>query len=237
MAFYEGGTQLASIALQNGAASYATTSLAEGTHQLTAVYISNGNFTSATSSTVTVTIQPATVSISTPGSGTGSFTISLPQGSTGAGQFTLAPQGTLTGTLVFSCTGLPPGLACTFSPPSINASALPAAISLSIASGSTTASSTTPHIGLRNPWELGWALPAPLLPFGWRKWRRHSWLCVAIVSLALLSLVSCGGASNPGTNTGASSPSLTPKGAYSGTLVISNAGATVASSTFTIVVQ
>ncbi len=111
MNFYNGTTYLGSANLDSsGVATFSTTSLPVGTASITAAYTGNGTFKTSTSNVVTVTvIEPFTLSPSP-------STISIIAGHTGVATIAVTPANGFNQALTFSCSGLPAGAICTFTP-------------------------------------------------------------------------------------------------------------------------
>jgi hypothetical protein len=122
--------------------------------------------------------------------------------------------GSLTDVITMSCSGLPRGAACTFSPSSVVASAGGTSVSLSISTtGATVAEKRSPF------WETS-SLAVLLLPVTFCLLRKsgRKGKGVWIVLLAIFGglTVSCGGG---GSNTPPPNPNQTPPGSYSLTVV------------------
>jgi hypothetical protein len=110
--FLDGTTSLGAATLSSGAATLATSILAAGPHSIKCTYSASADFGASTSAAVTETIT-----------GGSDFTMTSTNGSPDvqSGQpatipLTLAPQGSFTGLIHFSLTGLPPGASASFSP-------------------------------------------------------------------------------------------------------------------------
>ncbi|WP_162537630.1 Ig-like domain repeat protein [Granulicella sp. WH15] len=115
-------TQLAAVSLTpSGAgaatASYATLTLATGTHNLYAVYAGDSTFATAQSAPpLTVTISDYTAAFAPP-------TMTLTQGGSGQATFSLSPVSGFTGTVIFTCTApANSGITCSFSPATLTGS-------------------------------------------------------------------------------------------------------------------
>ena len=130
--FLDGSTSLSSVTINaTGQATY-TVTLSEGAHTLTAVYSGDVNNKASTSSAVLQTVY-----------GSLAFTLSayptklsLAAGQSNPVTVSVVSTGGLSGTVQFTCTGLPTGSTCSFQPPTVTAN------------GSATAQSTTLTIGL-----------------------------------------------------------------------------------------
>ncbi len=110
--FFNGSSQIGSATLNNGAAAlnYNPSALAAGAYSITATYLQNNNFGGSTSAPQGLNVQdfqiaanPTTVTVSTPGGG-------------GATTLTLTPLGGFNQTVSYTCTGLPSGSTCAFTP-------------------------------------------------------------------------------------------------------------------------
>ena len=117
VSFYDGTTLLGMSALAGPAgAAYTTSSLAVGAHVITAVYSGDATFQALTSAPLTQTILAPSYLLtpSTP-------TLTLRQGQTGVVGLTFTPTGGFTGTVTFTCTGLPYWADCTYVPAKLTA--------------------------------------------------------------------------------------------------------------------
>jgi hypothetical protein len=130
--FLDGSTSLSTVTMNaSGQATY-TVTLSEGSHTLTATYSGDVNNLKSTSTAVLQTV-----------SGSLAFTLSanptqlsLSAGQSSAVTLSVVSAGGLSGTVSFTCTGLPTGSTCAFQPATI------------AANGANTAQSTTLTIGL-----------------------------------------------------------------------------------------
>ena len=119
MTFLNGGTVLGTAPISGGTATLTTTFAVSGAstnNMVSAIYSGDGNYIPSTATTISIV------------SGIPSFLLSgvptsltVSQGQTALSQFTLTPTFTYTGTVAFSCTGLPATLGCVFSPASVSA--------------------------------------------------------------------------------------------------------------------
>ncbi|MGI9103240.1 MAG: choice-of-anchor D domain-containing protein [Terriglobales bacterium] len=184
-------------------------------------------------------------------SGTGvEFSIAPPSGSSNsqtvtAGQaavYALALSGTsgATGTVTLSCTGLPQGAACGFSPasPTLNGSSV---VNLTVTITTTPRTfgalrgATTLALWLLGLPVLGTVLLRPAL-----RGRRPSWRGLALMLVVLLTIAATrcggGGGGSSASTTTTSNPAGTPAGVYAITVSATN-GSTVRSTTLTLTVQ
>jgi sugar lactone lactonase YvrE len=129
--FYDNGTSLQQVSLNNGSASLTTLLGAGSTHTITVTYSGDTDFlggSASATSTVSVTALDFTFS-GTPA--TSSETV-LP-GSAAAYTFNIAPPyGSYGGPVTFTITGLPAGATASFSPAVIAANAGPQSITLTV---------------------------------------------------------------------------------------------------------
>ena len=198
--FYDGVTSIGSGALDSsGVGTFSTTTLAVSNHSITAQYGGSASFAKSTSTAVTVTITAPPPDFSlriSPTSGT--ETGSAPASAT----LTLTPVNSFTATVNFACSGLPPYIACSFSPSTLTPAG--AALKTTVTFTDSASARLQPAPGAR---------PAPLvcLAFGFgflllaraRKYRtlfRAS--AVLLFALAMVDIVACGSAkATPQTNT------------------------------------
>ncbi|MGH9599384.1 MAG: Ig-like domain repeat protein, partial [Terracidiphilus sp.] len=118
VSFFDGTTLLATVPLNGGVASFATTALTSGAHSLTATYNGDADFTISTSTPVSVTVAPLDFTIAVSGA---TIDTVIP-GTTASYSLIVTPlYATYPGTVTFSVSGLPAGDTATFTPPSIPA--------------------------------------------------------------------------------------------------------------------
>jgi hypothetical protein len=115
--FLEGSTIVASGAVNSsGAATATTSSLAVGTHSLTAYYEGDANFSASSSSTDSVQIYAVPVGDYAVGTSVSSLSV------TGSTDISIVTSGGFNQPVTFSCSGLPSGYTCNFSPASLTPS-------------------------------------------------------------------------------------------------------------------
>jgi len=174
------------------------------------------------------------------GVGNGGTLTASPQSATlGAGQsatftVTFTPNAAAAGrTLVLSCAGLPPGLSCSFNPPTIT---LGAAGTSSTATLTITRTMTAALLHPSSPWMLAtWMGVVPaivLMGFRSPRRRRSSMLCLALIVAATGIWASCGGR---GSSSMTTTPT-TPPGSYT-IIVVGNASGVQASTTVNVTAQ
>ena len=234
--FTSNGTVLASAIVNGltGVATVSTTTLPSGNYSITAIYSGDSGFASSSSAAIAVSIRepqydvvspPSTLSVSTPGSVSGTFAI--------------APISGYVGGVDMACSGLPANTQCTFIPAVVafsSASSDPQNVTLTVTTG--TPPSTT---------VAAWIFPfSAFLMFGlWGKRKIFAASQVAlslaicfITGVAVPSMTGCG---SGGVNTpkGSTNVTVTLNGTPDGTTTIptSGAGNIVKSFTFTLNVQ
>jgi hypothetical protein len=124
--FYEGQTQVGTGTLTNGVASYTATTVPAGNVTVTAQYSGDANFTlSASPSIPVMVITPAQTAVTVGPTSSLSDVLSL----------AVAPG--FTGTVQFSCTGMPQEATCSFSPASasFNGSGNTASVTMTVNTG------------------------------------------------------------------------------------------------------
>jgi pectin methylesterase-like acyl-CoA thioesterase len=113
--FFDGATPISpAITLSGNTGTFSTSTLALGTHNITAQYSGDANYTGALSapSAVTIVVPPDfTIAL-------GSTTLRFDDERTPPDAVTLTPIGAYSGTISFSCSGLPRNTICVFNPPS-----------------------------------------------------------------------------------------------------------------------
>jgi hypothetical protein len=177
-------------------------SLPNGQNSITAQYGGDTNYTDSTSTATTVTVAPDF----TPAFGGPSITVASPGGS-GNLTFTITGQTGYTGTInlsASSCTGLPFGAACSFSPALLTGSGQ------SMLTVTTTAPTTRMAPGSSSSALTGGSgmLLAGLFVIGVAPRRRRWASAVTVIVIAwLLTVIGCSGggpSTVPGTPTGTS---------------------------------
>ena len=225
VSFYDGSSLLGSGTVMQGVATYSTSSLAAGVHPMTAVYSGDANFAGSTSAQYVQTITAPDYSLTA-----NPTSLSLNAGQTGTVIFTFAPVGGYTGTVNFTCSGMPANASCSFSPASLTASGnntkqtTTLTITTKGSSTGTVSSNRTPRLPApaNSSTMLTRMSPIPALLFGlllgWQR-RRLRWaarvLVMALAAAILLGLYACGG-SPPTTAAGAYSVVITASGGSGG---------------------
>ncbi|HEX3659982.1 MAG TPA: Ig-like domain repeat protein [Acidobacteriaceae bacterium] len=115
--FMDGSTVLGSGTLNaQGVASYTDSDVAIGAAQVTAVYSGDANFLGSTSQPWTETVGSPDFSLNV-----NPDFMTLKAGQSGQATFTFAPINGYSGTVTFSCAGLPQGATCSFAPATLTA--------------------------------------------------------------------------------------------------------------------
>jgi len=218
-------------------------------------YTTNGSTPSTSSAvysgTLTVSSTEALQAIavasgySTSAAGTAAYTINLTQvappsflvavdpgaltvnpGQSGAVSVMVMPQNSFTAPVSFSCSGLPTGASCSFSPSTVIPSAGAASTTLTV---STSAIVATNH-GRSSPLFPGSALAIAVCCIGWKKRRGLQMLMLAIVFLGLSLCTGC--------SLGVwSNPQATGQATASTVTVIATSGSLQPTASFTLTVQ
>lgn len=239
--FFDGTNSLNTATLSGGAASYATSSLAVGTHNITAQYSGDSNYGAAVSSAQTITISapPADFAI-----GTSPSSASIATGGTTTTTITVTPSNGFASATSLTCSGLPANATCSFSPTSVTPSSGAVTSTLTISTNvSASASSTIVHaddggvLAKLTAAGSGGALIALLFwPVALRRKSYSVWLRVVAITcfslIAIQALTACGGSSKPPIGSG----SVTPAGTSS-IVITGTAGSTTHTTIFTLTVN
>jgi hypothetical protein len=228
--FSNGSTTLGTAAVNNGNASYTTTFSSAGNQNITAAYSGDAN-NSASSGTVNEAVEaPLTVA---PGSGD-STTLTVTSGQSATAQVTVTGAAGFTGTVNFSCTGLPANAACSFSPASVTVSDKTATTMMTISTAATMMAGTRDGEQFRTATVLACGLPllglAMLVPVARG---RRLLLCVGfLLFVSAAALTGCGGSSS-NANSNANS---TPAGSYT-FQVVATSGSASSTANYKLTVQ
>ncbi len=166
------------------------------TETLNAIAIAPGYISSpVASATYTINLPPPAFSISV-----NPTSLTISPGQTGTAVISIAPQNGFASATTFSCSGLPSGVTCSFSPASVTPSGgTPATTTLTI-SASSTANLSPPdqQPGRHLPEPAGPTLALALAVFGWRRRRSLKlFVLVAVATCGLALFSGCGGSSAP----------------------------------------
>jgi hypothetical protein len=231
VAFSDGATVLGTVPVSAGAASYTTNFSSAGSHTITAAYSGDAN-NAAASGTLTQTVD-APVAVG-PGSG-GSTSLTVASGQSVTTPVSVSGAAGFSGTLNFSCTGLPANAACSFSPASVTASGTTAATTtLTVSTGATTTAGTRDAARLRAMAVLACGLPLlgllTLLPVARR---RKLLLCLGFaLFVSVTGLTGCGGSGQSAQSSGMQ----TVPGSYT-FHVVATAGTVTSTVSYSLTVQ
>jgi Big-like domain-containing protein len=227
--YTDGATTIGTSAfLDSNVTTFQISTLTVGPHTVTAQYVGDAVHAAATSSAVLVTVGtvPPDYQVSVPN---GSATIAAGQVATYT--ISVTPQGGFNGTITFGCSGLPAASTCAFNPPTLTPNGSTTSSTLTLATTARTLAAGLQAGGGTFAVLSGFGFVAiVLLGSGRRRKRAVRLLCGALMALALVFALSCGGGSKPQTVTG------TPAGTYSIT-VNTTSGTTTHSSVITLTVQ
>lgn len=231
--FYANGTQIGTPqTVSNNIATLTYTFSTAGSYAITATYSGDSYYITSTSSAANITSAVPSLSPTA---------ISYQSSSVAAGQTALysfnLQQNVYTGTISFSCSGLPANSSCVFSPTSITASGCQTSNTVAMSISTTPASTIIAESlgGGRGPWRalsllcgVGLALLVGL--------RRRSlvragrfWIVLAVL-LAVFGITSCNSVMNTKT-------SATPAGSYTVTVTVTGSTGTNTSFTVPLTVQ
>jgi hypothetical protein len=130
VSFLDGAVSVGSAPLTaQGSAAISTTSLAAGTHSLTAQYSGDSAFAASSAAAVSLTVTAAAADFTIAASPTAG---SVAAGASADTTLTLTPSNGFTGTVTLTCSGLPTGAACGFSPASVSLNGAAGASDLTI---------------------------------------------------------------------------------------------------------
>jgi hypothetical protein len=155
--------------------------------------------------------------------GAGGTSATVTSGQSASYSLAITPQGGVTGSLTFNCTGLPLHAACTFSPPSATLGAAPVTVSVTIATSQPSASLFPQNFPSRAA--VVTLASLLLLPLGLRRKRMPGFartrcaLCL-ILALALLPIAGCGGGGSSTQPPPPPTTLTTPPGSYTVNFVI-----------------
>jgi hypothetical protein len=102
--------------LASGTATFATSTLAAGSHSITAQYGGDANYAGSTSTPLAQIVNAPAADFSVAASAS---SVTVAAGQTGMVRLTVTPVNGSTQTVTLNCAGLPTGSACTFMPTSV----------------------------------------------------------------------------------------------------------------------
>lgn len=188
--FFDGQTQLgAPVSAGPGqTATYTTSALTFGSHSITAVYSGNSQVSGSTSASLSESILYFV----------GDFTIQVTPaaatvraGQPAAFQIAITPSGGFSAPIALSCSGLPAGTTCVFSPSTLPSGQQNASLKIQKGGSTESASVLRPRMGGATAIFAG--LLVWLLPWSSRRRRSLGVLIFAIISSTALLATGCGG--------------------------------------------
>lgn len=233
--FFDSTTLLDSVALDSkGNAVFTTSTLTAGTHQIVAKYEGNSTFGGSASAPVTQTVNENFTTSASPNA------LTITHGQSGTSILTITPVGGAdTVAITFSCTGLPTGSTCAFSPASVTPGSNPATTTLTIQTAGSAAVPAPFDVPALPPGLIFLLVFAAALGLGTTlrdarrmRLRRVPAACL-LASLALVAFTTgCGG----GGTSGNPPPSAAPTGNFTVT-VHATAGSVDKTTTITLTVN
>ncbi len=196
LTFVANGTSLGTASLSPaGTATFPTANLPIATDSVQAIYSGDSTYAGSSSNAVTVdvTMPPPNFALTISPS-----TMSVPRGHSATFSLTVTPKYGFTEMVSFTCSGVPSGEACSFSPATVTPSGAPVISTLTIARVlEADAPGSRPRVPLWAKMGGGFTLALVLWP-----WRRRRSLFAGIVLLGIgLALSGCGGSSSTATVT------------------------------------
>jgi hypothetical protein len=157
---YLNGTPIGIFMVANGTGTFSMQTPKAGTYSASAVFATQGEYLTSQSPPVNFTVQA-----NTPPAPSGSFTVALSRDSVSLSksqpaslQVLLSPSGNYTGSIQLSCSGLPTGISCNFSPASLTLNAAKATSTLVLSGQIVQASNDQMRVNLGQeillPWEI-----------------------------------------------------------------------------------
>ena len=220
--FSDGTTSLGQGSVTAGVATLTTGSLSVGSHSITAAYGGDADNAPSSSSALTISITAPSLQLSA-----NPASLTIVQGSSGSTTITATPVGAYTGSVTFSCSGLPANSSCTFTPASLSFTGSPNETAqtsvLTITTDVATAAQSKPRTrrqsgGVSRVQSLSVLLVSLFMVIRKRRAIRSlNVVLFALVGATLLFVSSCGGGGSGGSKT-----PVTPVG--TSTVVISTSG-------------
>jgi len=221
VAFYDGTALLSSVPVSGASAAYSANALAVGSHSITAVYSGDSNFnpnTSAATSVAVTALAPAFTLTANPGS------VSVAVGQQAVATLTLTANATFSGSISFTCSGLPANAGCTVNPAQVTLAAGSTEEATVVIGTTTSAANTSPQSAPFSEYMCGLSLAGLFCCFGLRRFNRRlfSMLGLLFVVSAMAGLSGC--ASGNGIKKVA-------KGTYTATITATPSSSSVATQT------
>jgi hypothetical protein len=243
--FLSGTTVLNTATLSGHTATWTTTSLPAGTSTITAAYLGDNNFTGSNSSSVSVVVTSPAYSIAA-----NPTSITMNAGDTKTATITLTAVGGYSGTVSFSCSGLPAYSTCGFNPASLTPSASnpTPATTFTFSTNVNTSSSLRP--AAPSPFAKGTQIVAAgslaslVLLLGLRRRvaasralrNSVSTLALAFMAALLFGVLGCGGGGGS-TSQPITQSHVTPSGSYTVVVSASASGSTAQTLNLSITVN
>jgi len=226
VSFYDGTTLLGTATVSDTTATYTTSSLAVGSHSITAVYSGDSSFnpnTSAATSVAVTALAPAFSLTANPG------TASITVGQQAVATLTLTANATFSGSISFTCSGLPANAACIVNPTQVTLAAGSTEEATVIIGTTTSAANIPPPFSPLSGYVGGLSVAGLFCCFAFRRFNRKlfSALGLLFVVSAMAGLSGC--SSGNGVKTVA-------KGTYTATITATPSGSSAATQTATIAV-
>jgi hypothetical protein len=238
--FYNGTSSLGTGTVGTGGVATLVASFpTAGTYSLTAMYGGDGNYTGSTSASLSQIVVTPSFSITAAPS-----MLTIARGSTGITTLTLTTVGGYSGTITFACGTLPSKVTCTFSPATVTLAGATLSSTLTIGTGSLSASLVRPTLGKSRHDEIVSAatafLPAALLGLlvAFRRKKLNGLRSLAMVllltSLGTAALLTSGCGNSSATAGGANA---TPAGAYTVPVTVTGPQGTLQTVSLSVTVQ
>ena len=229
VSFYDGTSLLGTISVTNSSAVYTATALTVGSHSITAVYSGDANFNPNTSSAASITVSalaPAFTVSSTPGS------VNVTVGQQGLATLTLTANAAFSGSIAFTCSGLPANASCTVNPSQVTlAGSSSTQATVVIGTTASSAASSRSPLSPFSKFAGGASLAGLFFCFSRRRFRRAApWMfAILLVVIVSTALTGCGSGSSVKT---------AAKGSYTATITATPSGsATAQTATISVTLQ
>lgn len=187
---YLNGTPIGTFMVANGTGTFSMQTPQAGTYSASAVFAAQGEYLTSQSLPVNFTVQA-----NTPPAPSGSFTVALSSDSVSLSksqpaslQVLLSPSGNYTGSIQLSCSGLPTGISCNFSPASLTLNAAKATSTLVLSGQIVQAANDQMRVNLGQEILLPWEILGMLGIVSRRRRLRGPHATFLLLPLALLCL-------------------------------------------------
>jgi parallel beta-helix repeat protein len=149
--FYDGTSSLGVVNVNNGTASYTTSSLGAGSHTIDAEFVQNQTYSTSTSNAVTVTVASDFAMSATPASQT------IDPGHAALYSISVTSESGFNAPITFACSGLPAGASCSFSPSTLANGPGDSQLVIQTAASRTASNDSRPP--MHGSWRFGAAVP------------------------------------------------------------------------------